>query len=962
MVKSKRATKKAKKDKAVAKDRLLPKLTDFFFVRPRITALIWVVLVVFGAVSYTTLLKREGFPSINVPLTFVSGTYFANDASKVDESVTKPITDIALKQPGVKTVQGSSADNFFTVQIQYEEGVDAKESAKEIEKAVIESGEIPESAKVQYDVPYFGATGGDVLPIDVAVSFYDTTNNASTAEIASKAKEAAEWLNSKNIPHVENVFVKDPFRQTIDPLTGKPVVIQSNFDRFGHRHDEQTNYFDSVIIGVTKTDGSDVIKLDSEVRTALEQLNQQPQFDGYEAEVSASYAPNIKENISELQKVLLEGLIAVLVIGSIVIAIRASLITVISMITVLLITLGFLYAIGYTLNVITLFALILGLSLIVDDTIIMVEAIDASRQKQKDRRLAVKEATQKVSRAMVAATATAALCFAPLLFVGGILGSFIKAIPITLISSLVISLVVALIFIPFFSRFVLLSKKQMGKQAKKELSAGFEAKLAVFIARPMLWARNSHKKLFGVGIVAILVGFGFIAAGVAISSKVVFNIFPPSKDTNGIALTMNFPPDTTIQQAEGIAAEADKIASEVLGSNFEQASYFGSGTAQSASEQITIISYNDREVSSPELVKELQAKYDNEFKQARVIVGQLDLGPPSVAFTVSIAADNREAALKLASDMQEYLSSTELERVSGKVARFTNVTVSSPNEFISSNGKPIVTVTSGFDGNDTTTLVTLAQDAVNDKYTEEVLKSYELSADAVNFDLGQESENQDSFRTLVLALPVLLLAMYILLLIEFRSFLQPLLIFMAIPFSIFGVMLGLYLTDNPISFFAMLGFFALIGLSIKNTILLTDFANQSRHSGKGAIDSAVAAIEERFRPLFATSATAVVALIPLAISSPFWQGLAVVLIFGLLSSTLLVLTVFPYYYLGAEYLRLKIAPKDFFIWLAVTGLIAYIIGDQVNVGMAFLVIPASLIIVILQDFYRHRLAGPSSKK
>jgi len=936
------------------KDRLLPKLTNFFFVRPRMTALIWVALVVFGALSYTTFLRREGFPSVNIPLTFVSGTY-ASDAANVDAQVTKPITDAALKQSGVSTVQGSSANNFFTIQIQYKEGVDAKTAAKQLEDTVAKSGVLPKTAIVQYNVPYFGATGGDILPIDVAVSFYNKDNTASTAQITAKAKEASEYLKSKNLSLVKDVFVKDPFQETTNPLTGQAAVIQRNFDRFGTRQDNQTKYYGSVIIGVTKNEGADVIKLDKEVRDAVDEMNKQPQFQGYAGEVSASFAPNIKDNISELQRVLIEGLLAVLIIGSLVIAIRASFITVISMITVLLITLGLLYVIGYTLNVITLFALILGLSLIVDDTIIMTEAIDAARKKEKDRRIVVQEATRKVSRAMVAATATAAACFAPLLFVGGLLGGFIRAIPVTIISSLIISLLVALIFIPFFARFLLLGKKQMGKMGVREISAGFEAKLAAFIAKPMLWARHSKKKLFSVGIAAIVIGFCFIGAGLAISSKVVFNIFPPSKDTNGLSLTMNFPPDTTIEQAEGIAAQADQIASQTIGSNFEQASYFGTGTAQSANEQITIISYNKRAVTSPELVKELQTKYDTQFKEARVIVGQVDLGPPGTAFTVNIAADNRDAAYKAAKDMEAYLSTVELKRVSGKTAHFTNVTVSNPNTYISSNGKPVVTVTTGFDGNDTTTLVNLAQTAVKNKFTAEKLQSYGLKSDAVQFELGQESDNQNSFKTLVLAFPILLLVMYLLLLLEFRSFLQPLLIFMAIPFSIFGVMLGLYLTNNPISFFALLGFFALIGLSIKNTILLTDFANQSRRSGLGPIDSAVAALEERFRPLFATSATAVVALIPLAISSPFWQGLAVVLIFGLLSSTLLVVTVFPYYYLGAEYLRLHISPKHFFLWLLVTGLVATGVTAISNIELGMLVFVASLIVVILQNVYRRAL-------
>ena len=69
------------------------------------------------------------------------------------------------------------------------------------------------------------------------------------------------------------------------------------------------------------------------------------------------------------------------------------------------------------------------------------------------------------------------------------------------------------------------------------------------------------------------------------------------------------------------------------------------------------------------------------------------------------------------------------------------------------------------------------------------------------------------------------------------------------------------------------------------------------------VDAAHAALAERFRPLVATSLTAIVSIIPLALTSPFWQGLAVVLMFGLLSSTLMVVTVFPYYYLAGEFLR-----------------------------------------------------------
>lgn len=946
--------KKVKQAK-LPKDKFLPKLTTFFFNKPILTALLWITLVVFGALSYTTLLKREGFPSVNVPIAIVNGTYFVNDPAKVDSDVAKPISDIALKDEDVSAVQTQSADNFFSVQIQYEEGVDAHSASKELEQQVKLSKNVPAQAQIQYNVPHFGATGGDIDQIDVAVSFYSKDGTPSTAELAAKAEEAAKWLNDQKIEGVKSVFDKNPYENVTNPATGQVVNVQRSFDRYGIRVQDKTNYYNSVIIGVAKNDGVDVIKLDEHVREALHHLEEQSQFKGYSAEVSASFAPQIEENISELQRVLLEGLIAVLVVGSIVIAIRASIITVISMITVLVATIGLLFLIGYTLNVITLFALILGLALIVDDTIIMVEAIDAARRRGTDPKKAVKDATRKISRAMVAATLTASLCFAPLLFVGGVLGAFIRAIPVTIIASLIISLFVALIFIPFFARFLLLGKKQMGPKGDiKEVSAGFEAKLASFIAAPMMWAKGSTKKLFGVGLTAVFIGFAFLVAGLFIAKDVVFNIFPPTKDTNGVVLTVNFPPNTNIEQAQATAAKIDTIAADVIGTNFVQGSYFNTGSAQNATQQIQLISYSKRDITSPQMVDQLKDKF-KDFKEAQVIAGQLDLGPPAASFIVEIDATNREAAFKAAQDMSSYLSSAELERINGTKAHFVNVTVSSPDQYVRSDGKPIVTVSAGFDGDDTTTLVSLAQTEVDEEFDAAKLKSYGLSEDAISYNLGQESENQDSFKTLALAFPILLIVMFILLALEFKSFLQPLLIFLAIPFSIFGVMLGLRLTNNAISFFTMLGFFALIGLSIKNTILLTDYANQARRSGMGAIDSAHAALEERFRPLFATSVTAVVSLIPLALTSPFWQGLAVVLIFGLLSSTFLVVTVFPYYYLGAEYLRLRISPKHFFIWLAVTLVITIALSRLIG-GLAFLVIPFSVLLVILQAYFKKRLA------
>lgn len=900
------------------KDRLIPRMTMFLFGKQKTVLFAWLLLVVFGITSYATLLRREGFPSISIPVAVVNGVYAVNDPAKVDGEVAKPITDLALKQNGVSTVQTRSGDNFFSVSIQYKSGIDAQKSADELKAAVASANFMPQAAQAQYNVPYFGVTGGDVTKIDATISVYAHESDVTTQDLVAKGQKMVDYLNANKPALVQKYTLANPFQTATDPRTGQSATIQKFFDRYGERNSGENNYYNSVIINVEAVKSVDVIELDRQIHAKLKTLDTQPEFDGYHAAISASYAPAIEQEIGELQKVLLEGLIAVLVVGSFVIALRASLITVISMITVITITLAFLYIVGYTLNVITLFGLILGLSLIVDDTIIMIEAIDASRRHHTRARDAIVQATRKISRAMVAATATSVLSFAPLLFTGGILGNFIRAIPVTIIAALIISLFVALIFIPQFARHIILGKKQMGEKGVKELAAGFEAAVARAICRPMLWARRSQKKLIGVGLTAVCIGLVFIGAAGFIFQKVAFNLFPSTKDTNGLIVQMSFKPGTSVEQAHEIAAEADTIIAKELGDNFVRASYYGTGNNAQAFTVVDITPYSDRDITSQQLKTRLQQRFDSDFTVAKAVVGQMDVGPPASPFVVQIQTDDRQAGYRLADDLVKYLQSAELKRPSGKAARFLNATAANPAVYTRSEGKLAIEVSAGFDGDDTTTLVTLAQSAVKSEFGGQRLADYGLKSDALTFNIGQESDNQDSFKTLVMAFPVLLLVMYLLLAIQFRSLLQPLLIFMAVPFSLFGVTLGLYLTDNAFSFFVAMGFFALIGLSIKNTILLTDYANQSRAAGMGVIDSAVEALEERFRPLVATSLTAVVSLIPLAITSPFWQPLAVVLICGLLSSTLLVLTVFPYYYLGGEFLRLHINRRN---GLAIIGLL-----------------------------------------
>lgn len=873
----------------------LQKFSLFFFRRPRLTAILALLLVVFGMLSYTTFLKREGFPTINTPYAMAQGTYFVNDAAKVDSQVAEPLSDFLLDQSGVKSVTAQSYGNFYTVLVSYNEGIDATSETTRLQGEIKSQSVLPEAATLNFQPFKFGFTQeGD----EAVISLTDSTGKLTTEQLTAKAEEAVQYLNSQNMSLVEKLHVINQFETGVEGQ-----VEQKSFERYGTRSDDTTHFYNAVLIGVTVEKGADYIKLDKQLTAAVDSYNAQESNKGTKAYISASYAPSIRQQVGELQKTLLEGLLAVLIVGSIIIAVRASIITVLSMLTVLAITIGVLFVIGYSLNTITLFALILGLSLIVDDTIIMVEALDARRRRSTDRDEIVQTSVGKVGRAMIAATSTAALSFAPLIFVGGIIGSFIRQLPITIIVALVTSLLVALVIIPLYARFFLLGKKQLGKHAEREVASSFEAKIARFISAPMLWAQHSKLKLAGVGLAAIFISVLFIGGGGYLFSKVTFNIFPASKDTNQIMTTLKFPAGTDISEAEAISDRADIIIAKTIGPNFVQSANLGQASAQSASTMIDLTDYNSRSETAPQIISNLKSAFRG-FEGAAFTASSVDAGPPAADFTVQVATDsNREQAEKLADDIAAYLKSVQLKRLDGSVVKVDTVEVANTDVFTRQDGKAYIAVTVKFADTDTTTVVTLAKDAVSKEFNAAKVKTYNLPADALNFNAGQEDENQDSFKTMAVAFPILLLVIYILLSLQFRSLLQPLLIFMAIPFSLFGITLGLYITDNAFSFFALLGFFALIGLSLKNTILLVDYANQARRAGMNPVDAAHEALAQRFRPLIATSLTAIFSLIPLALSSPFWQGLCVVLIFGLLSSTFLVITVFPYYYLGGEFLR-----------------------------------------------------------
>jgi multidrug efflux pump subunit AcrB len=143
-----------------------------------------------------------------------------------------------------------------------------------------------------------------------------------------------------------------------------------------------------------------------------------------------------------------------------------------------------------------------------------------------------------------------------------------------------------------------------------------------------------------------------------------------------------------------------------------------------------------------------------------------------------------------------------------------------------------------------------------------------------------------------------LIAIFAVLVLQFRSFRQPLIIFSAIPLAVVGSVLALYITGNTFSFTAFIGLISLIGIVVNNSIILVDYSNELIREGKGLIDAVTIACETRFTPVILTTFTTIGGLLPLTLrGGTMWAPMGWTIIGGLLVSTLLSLILVPVLYL-----------------------------------------------------------------
>lgn len=774
------------------------------------------------------------------------------------------------------------------------------------------------------------------------------------------------------------VFIRD-LGEVVDGLA--PSASLSRLSSHGEPS------LNSITLNVYKETGGDITKITAAVNKRLTELQKPGEIlEGAEVVTIIDAGRDIKTDLIKLSTSGLQTVTLVILLLIVVIGWREGLLAGTAIPLSFLFGFIGLYLSGNTINFLSLFSLILGIGILVDSAIVMVEGIN--RKMKDDPTIDKVEASVSTVREfaapLISGTLTTVAMFSGLLIVSGVIGQFIASIPFTLIFVLFASLFVALAIIPLFASSFLRRRsatrfEQIQVEKAHQLETWYRDKMEGIIGH------KSVEKRFMWGIrLALLVALLLPVFGIV---KVVF--FEQS-DIDYVIVE--------IEQPEGTVKEVTDIGvrrvEEVLYQEPEIASFsvtvgsgnvYGSGGTGEKLANIFINLDKDRERTSTEIVESLRESMSS-IRDFKVTVNQLSDGPPTgAAIIVKLLGDDLTEITDIANQSAEILKSME---------HVTNVQSSTNNnntEFVlnldrakaSALGVDLFTTTqlarAAVYGNDATSLTTLNEDidvvvklniANNTEVTSDTTNVATIDAltritvptatgqdvplsslvdvtlresssvinhedsqrvvsveadvtsegnareiqssalakiqeeinipDSVTISTGggETEESNQAFMEMFLALVVGVGLMIAILTLQFNSFLHTRYVLSILPYSLIGIMFGLAITQNSLSFPSIMGFIALSGIVVNNSILLIDMMNHMRRQNpdKPIREVVLDSASNRLRPILLTTLTTVIGMIPLTYSGDLWAPLAYAVMFGLIFSVFITLVMVPIIY------------------------------------------------------------------
>ncbi|GAN80880.1 efflux RND transporter permease subunit [Acidocella aminolytica] len=870
------------------------------------------------------------------------------------------------------------------------------------------SGENPEQIRVEPDPEKLMLYGVTLQQLVARIKEANQSFSAAMVRNNEQMQTVQAGGNLSGIPDIglllvttrdnRPVYVRDVAKVVFAPAPKEERVWAFNKSAKGWIHTP------AVTLAIAKISGSNAVNVADAVLAQVKMLQGQLIPGDISVQVTRNYGQTATQKANELLFHLALATISIVLLIGFTLGWREAAVTAVVIPTTILLTLFSAEMMGYTINRVSLFALIFAIGILVDDAIVVIENITRhwAMNDGRPRMQAAIEAVAEVGNPTIVATLTVITALLPMLFVSGLMGPYMSPIPAVASAAMAFSFFVAMIIAPWT-----MMKVSGGKAAPQHPSGlGPMGRFYVRIASPLLRTRK-RALLF-----LLATGIATITACSLFYFDIVKVKLLPFDNKSELDVVLNLPPGNSLEDTERTLLAAARIA----GRNKDVVSmqlYAGTAApfdfnglvrhyyARSAPElgelHIVLTNKDDRSRQSHAIAAELRRQLNQGIKlppDGVIKVVEVPPGPPVIA---SLLAEIYGPDAKIRREEAEHVKAifksipfiTDVDDSFGQpppqlqlhtnqdALEYFGVQQSDVNDTIKDlflaqgigysyrgESRLPLEITIGLPKTGLTwnnavastpvpanvlpgerKIVELGQ-LVTPKIVQGSRTIYRRDGHFADMVMGEMTGKFESpiygmlavdkaiahanwgnlpkpeirffsqprdeakpsllwdgewqityvtFRDMGIAFGVAILGIYVLVVAQFGSFKLPLVVLVPIPLTLIGIMLGHWLLNADFTATSMIGFIALAGIIVRNSILLVDFIRHRQGSGRALRDVLLEAGAIRIKPIMLTAIAAMISAATI-LSDPIFQGLATALFFGLASSTLLTVLVIPAIY------------------------------------------------------------------
>jgi len=742
------------------------------------------VLLIFAGIQSYNALPKEQFPDVTVPQIFVTTIYPGASPSDMEQLVTKQIEKQLKGISGVKKVSSYSVQDFSNVIVEFNTNLDVPQCKQKVKDAVdkakrdlptdlledptiteFDISEVPIMSvnvagdfsldklkdyadaledrieemreitrvdmvgalekEVQIDVDKYKMTAASLTFRDIenALAFENMTISAGNVDIGGMTRSVSIRGDFKDVEQIKNIIIASQ--------SGAMLYLKDVADvRMGHKEQEsfsRLNGRNVISLNVIKRTGENLINASDKIKNIVDEMKANDFPPNLEVSITGDQSRSTRTTLHDLINTIIIGFILVTLILMFFMGATDALFVALSVPLSMCIAFMLLPSVGFTLNMIVLFAFLLALGIVVDDAIVIVENTHRIYHEEKELTIiqAAKKAAGEVFLPVLSGTVTTLAPFFPLVFWGGIFGKFMHFLPVTVIITLTASLVVAYIINPVFAVWFMGDRKREGtepspaKQRRRMILGGafFALSLLNFYGKGNFFMGNL---LLSIGLFVVLYRFGLSKtvrwfqqkgwpaaqhgyAGflnfalnrpwtmmVSVLALFVFSLMLfgsgkrnivlfPKADPNFIFVYMTLPVGTDVQVTDSLTRVLERKVTEVVGANnpivesiicnvalgASEDQFDRSATSNKGKVGVAFVEFSKRgKESTVEYMDRIRQATKGIIPGAEIVVDQEQGGPPSPKpISVEIRGDDFKKLIAVSTAVKRHLDSLNIPGV-----------------------------------------------------------------------------------------------------------------------------------------------------------------------------------------------------------------------------------------------------------------------------------------------------------